>query len=416
MGVASFDVTTRTPIRRVSVACSGSPVRGKTCGSPEQFAYFFVARLRKVSIPLAYSPKWLRSNGTNHFINFRLELGAGGGRAHGHGNDDLCRLFVSERERGCAHRGTRRQTVVNQNHGAPAHIYRRTVVTILSFPTLQFALFFLGHGIDYLIGNVQSSDDLLVHDSHTAGGNRSHGQLLLLRQSKLAHEEDIQGSIKSPGHLKCHRNATSRQGEHNYIAAIGVLLELFGQQAARFGSISKWIYSFSQGFISGNQARAGDVLLPRWWPNLRWRRRAGGTCDSFPDRNVYNEIVMRLSTEVTPGADHAARSASSFSSQERTVPFRMTLVPSTSILVRLASHMTLRRSACSIFCFISDGTTRGFTLMELITPLTPVNRRTTFSASSFWYRHSTSPRRVTQPFATATMIFSAGTAASKASA
>jgi hypothetical protein len=63
----------------------------------------------------------------------------------------------------------------------------------------------------------------------------------LLRQSKLAHEEDIQGSVKSLGHLKCHRNATSRQGEHNYIAAIGVLLRLFGQQAARFGSISKWI-------------------------------------------------------------------------------------------------------------------------------------------------------------------------------
>src|SRR6195256_6731020 len=103
MGVASFDDTARTPIHRVSIACSGRPVRGKACGSPDQIAYFFIAGLRKVSIPLAYSPKGLRSNGANHFIDFRLELGAGGGRAHWHGNDDLGRLIVSKPERGGAH-------------------------------------------------------------------------------------------------------------------------------------------------------------------------------------------------------------------------------------------------------------------------------------------------------------------------
>jgi len=137
------------------------------------------------------------------------------------------------------HRGARRQTVVNQNHGAPADIYRSTAAAILPLPTLQFALFPLGHGIDYLIRNVERSDDLLVQDSHTAGSNSSHGQFLLLRQSKLAYEEDIQGDIQSPGHLKSDRNATSRQGQHNYIAAIGILLKLLGEEAARFGSISK---------------------------------------------------------------------------------------------------------------------------------------------------------------------------------
>src|SRR4030081_22719 len=106
----------------VSTACSGSRVRGKACGSPDQIADFFISGLRKVPIPLAYPPKGLRSNGANHFIDFRLELGAGGGRAHWHGNDDLCRLFISKRKRGGAHRGTRGQTVVNQNHGTPTHI------------------------------------------------------------------------------------------------------------------------------------------------------------------------------------------------------------------------------------------------------------------------------------------------------
>ena len=49
--------------------------------------------------------------------------------------------------------------------------------------------------------------------------------------------------------------------------------------------------------------------------------------------------MIRLSTEVTPGADHAARSASSFSAQERTVPLRMTLLPCTSTVIRCASSL-----------------------------------------------------------------------------
>ena len=48
------------------------------------------------------------------------------------------------------------------------------------------------------------------------------------------------------------------------------------------------------------------------------------------DQGIKHFIRSELSTEVTPGADHAARSASSFSAQERTVPVRMTLLPSTS--------------------------------------------------------------------------------------
>jgi len=46
---------------------------------------------------------------------------------------------------------------------------------------------------------------------------------------------------------------------------------------------------------------------------------------------------MWFSTEVTPGADQAARSASCFSAQERTVPLRMTLLPRSSTVMRCAS-------------------------------------------------------------------------------
>src|SRR5213593_421161 len=111
---------------------------------------------------------------------------------------------------------------------------------------------------------------------------------------------------------------------------------------------------------------------------------------------------MRFSTEVTPGANHAVRSASSRSAQDRTIPFKITLLPCTSTVIRWASVSALRISACSIFCWSADGVTRGLTRIRFVTPLTPVRRRTTRSASCFWYCHSTSPLSVTHPLETVT--------------
>ena len=50
-----------------------------------------------------------------------------------------------------------------------------------------------------------------------------------------------------------------------------------------------------------------------------------------------------LSTDLIPGADQATLSASSFSAHERTLPYRLTLLPSTSTLIRRASIPTYRQ-------------------------------------------------------------------------
>src|SRR5258708_32149097 len=52
--------------------------------------------------------------------------------------------------------------------------------------------------------------------------------------------------------------------------------------------------------------------------------------------------VMRFSTLYTPGAAQASRAASSLSAQERTVPRRVTLPPSTSTATRRASISSRR--------------------------------------------------------------------------
>src|ERR1700704_6273135 len=77
-------------------------------------------------------------------------------------------------------------------------------------------------------------------------------------------------------------------------------------------------------------------------------------------RQSQSATVIRFSTWVTPGADQATRSASSRSAHDRTVPFRITLLPWTSIWIRSASVAALRTSASSIFFWSSAGGTRGF--------------------------------------------------------
>ena len=52
---------------------------------------------------------------------------------------------------------------------------------------------------------------------------------------------------------------------------------------------------------------------------------------------AYGEMMRWFSTDVTPGAERAARSASRFSAHERTVPFKTTWLPCTSTVMCWAS-------------------------------------------------------------------------------
>ena len=87
----------------------------------------------------------------------------------------------------------------------------------------------------------------------------------------------------------------------------------------------------------------------------------------------YGFTRMWFSTIVVPGADHAARSASSLSAHELTPPYNFTVLPSTSTVMRRASSSALRRSASSILPFTSCGVTFGLTSISLLTPVNPVS-------------------------------------------
>ena len=102
----------------------------------------------------------------------------------------------------------------------------------------------------------------------------------------------------------------------------------------------------------------------------RKKQRASGRLESRRPA-THGETVSWFSTLTTPGVAHAARSAASFSAQDRTVPRRTTAPPSASTVMRFASTSALRRKASSIFRLISLGGIRGWSWMRLMTPLTP---------------------------------------------
>ena len=64
-------------------------------------------------------------------------------------------------------------------------------------------------------------------------------------------------------------------------------------------------------------------LLQLIFQCLSWKR----PCSRCATIAVYESTSIRFSTDATPGTDHAARSASSLSLQERTAPRKVTLPP-----------------------------------------------------------------------------------------
>jgi hypothetical protein len=79
------------------------------------------------------------------------------------------------------------------------------------------------------------------------------------------------------------------------------------------------------------------VVSTDGWLRTNRHLRSSDTFRTRPNVNSQVPTLILFSTCVTPGAAHAAISASSRSAQERTVPLRMTLPPSASTKMRFAS-------------------------------------------------------------------------------
>src|SRR6516225_5075912 len=133
------------------------------------------------------------------------------------------------------------------------------------------------------------------------------------------------------------------------------------------------------------------------------RLSAFGSGDAPADGHslvVYGTIVSLFSTMLTAGADQAARPASSFSAQDRTLPVNVTRPPVASTLIRRASSSAERRKAASILSLTSVFDAVGSIVIRFDTPLTPRAACTITSVGILRNLHSTVPSRVTCPLRT----------------
>src|SRR5258706_11330424 len=96
----------------------------------EQLAHLVVRGLGEVLVPAPDGLERLRRDRADDVVDLRAQRLAGLGRRHGDGDDDAGRLLLAQRPDGGLHGGSGGQTVVDEDHGALAHLLSRTVASV----------------------------------------------------------------------------------------------------------------------------------------------------------------------------------------------------------------------------------------------------------------------------------------------
>jgi hypothetical protein len=205
----------------------------------QQLADLLIRRLSEVLVPVADSVKGFRGDRADDLVDFCFQLFASLGRGGRYRHDDMGGPVLPQRHDGCAHRSAGRQTVIDQDHSTTTHIERRTTAAVSTLAPRQLLAFLCSDSVDYVVRNAQILDDLIVQDPQAAGRNRTHGQLFVPGDAKLADDKDVQRRVKRLGHFKRDRHAAARQRQYDHIRAIGVSGELCGQQPPRFAAITE---------------------------------------------------------------------------------------------------------------------------------------------------------------------------------
>ena len=119
-------------------------------------------------------------------------------------------------QRGRAHRGPRRQAVVDQDHCATREIERRPCSAIESLASLELLLFACRHRVDRALRNGKRRS-LGIHDTDSAGSDSAHRVFLVSRNSKLANDENVERNVKRLRDLECYGNTAAWQPEHDHV-------------------------------------------------------------------------------------------------------------------------------------------------------------------------------------------------------
>ena len=115
---------------------------------------------------------------------------------------------------GSAHGRAGRESVVDQDHRAVAQVDRGAAVAIELLASHELPAFDGRGALDVIVSEFQLGDDRVVEHTDTAARDRAEGQLLMARNTELAHEKQIERRREAAGELEADRHAASRQREH----------------------------------------------------------------------------------------------------------------------------------------------------------------------------------------------------------
>ena len=121
----------------------------------QNFAHFFVGRLRKVFIPLADSAEVFRHDHGHDLVGCSFHLVIGRRRDGRRSDDDAPGVQLSKRRDGGQHRRARGDAVIDEDHGFPLDVGRREIVAISPLAAHEFALLVRSDRVDDVVRDAQ---------------------------------------------------------------------------------------------------------------------------------------------------------------------------------------------------------------------------------------------------------------------
>jgi len=208
-------------------------------GAREKRMHLFVAGLREVLVELANTPKPIGSKQSHRFVGDPFDFAESIRRTNRDGGNDSGRRFFAQRCNGDQHACSRRQTVIDQNHDAPAYIKRRPISAVIMLTALQLLGLLRGdlghHG--RRIG--QDAQHVFVQDADTSRSDGAHRELPVSWHPEFSNNKNIERQAQANRDFVGNRNTAARQRQHDGVRMPLVGAEFIGQQPARFRSITK---------------------------------------------------------------------------------------------------------------------------------------------------------------------------------
>src|SRR5438128_197689 len=206
-------------------------------GAGQQIAHFFVASLSEIIVILAYCLKKFRRGCADRFVGFFFNFAASVWRTDRDSHDNSCRAVLSQCLNCSPHRCAGGQSVIHENDDAIAQVRRGSPVAIPLLAPFQLGRLPCRDRLDDVVYIRYRAHDICIQDAHTAGSDRTNGELLETGNTEFAHNKNIKRRAKAVRHFKRNRHAASRETKHKHVSTTGVLDKLLRELPPRFRSV-----------------------------------------------------------------------------------------------------------------------------------------------------------------------------------